>query len=177
MHHFYIKIELLYYIMENPEIYMTEPLLANGDPNPLHPEELQRRSTICRTIAKKLDNTYHADGTYDKVKKIRPMYLYVLRMFDYMDRRYSYNSFLRSCYSKTTEFISILHTEMELLAQNDPDEAKKYRYMNIFLKNMVSFRIKCIQSTLAQYSKLPGHIPLVLRSHIVSYITYLPINL
>jgi len=155
---------------------MTELLLANGDPNPLHPEELQRRATICRTIARKLDNTYHAEGTYYKVKKIRPMYLYVLRVFDYMDKRYTYNSFLRSCYSKTTEFISILHNEMGFLAHNDPGEANKYRYMKIFLKNMVSFRIKCIQSTLAQYSKLPGHFPLVLRSHIVSYITYLPIN-
>jgi len=162
--------------MANPEIYTMEPLLVNGDPNPLHPEELQRRSTICRTIAKKLDNTYQAEGTYSKVKTIRPMYLYVLRMFDYMDTRYIYNCFLRSCYSKTTEFISILRHDMEFLAHDDPDEAKEHRYMKIFLKNMVSFRIKCIQSTLAQYSKLPGHFPLVLRSHIVSYITYLPIN-
>ena len=163
--------------MANPESSMTDPLLTNGEPNPGHPEELRRRSTICRTIAGKLDQTYRADGTHSKVKTIRPMYLYVLRMFDYMDRRYIYNSFLRSCYSKTTEFISILRNEMGLLAQNDPDEAKKHRYMNIFLKNMVSFRIKCIQSTMAQYSKIPGRLPLVLRSHIVSYITYLPINL
>ena len=162
--------------MMNPEIYMTEPLLANGVPNPGHPEELRRRSTICRTIATKLDQTYRADGTHSKVKTIRPMYLYVLRMFDYMDRRYTYNTFLRSCYSKTTEFISILRIEMGFLAHNDPDEAKKYRYMNMFLKNMISFRIKCIQSAYTQYSKIPGDIPLVLRSHIVSYITYLPMN-
>ena len=101
--------------MTNLELSMTEPLLANGVPNPGHPEELRRRSTICRTIATKLDQTYRADGTHSKVKRIRPMYLYVLRMFDYMDRRYTYNSFLRSCYSKTTEFISILRNEMGLL--------------------------------------------------------------
>ena len=161
--------------MANAILSMTGPLLANGDPNVPHAEELQRRAIICRVIATKLDQTYRADGAHSKMKHMRPMYLYVLRMFDYMDRRHTYNRFLRSCYSKTTEFISIVRNEMGFLARNDPDEAKKYKYMAMFQKNMVSFRRKCIRSACAQYSKLPGHIPLEVRGNIASYIIHTPV--
>ena len=144
------------------------------DPSPA--EELHQQSRICRTISSKLDQTCHAYGTQSKITKMRPLYLYVLRMFRYMDERHTYNRFLRSCYRKTTEFIPIVRDEMGFLAQNDPDEAKKHRYMQIFTKNMENFRTKCFCSALAQYSKIPGDLPLDLRSLIVSYIAYVPMS-
>jgi len=140
-------------------------------------ERYRFQSKFCKIVSKKLDRVRETHGTYGQSRHMRPLYLYVNRVFERLVQISVYGGFLRSCYVKSNEFTTATIEVMDFQARNDPDERKKHRYMRLFIKNMEIFRRTCIRSDCAQYSKLPGHLPLDIRSIIVSYISCAPMKI
>jgi hypothetical protein len=132
---------------------------------------------FCNNVNKKLDRFRETRGIYKQSRHMRPLYLYMNRVFERLEQIPFYTRFLRACYTKSNEFTSTTIEKMDFLARNDPDERKRHRYMRLFVKNMQLFRQTCIRSDCAQYSKLPGYLPLDLRSIVVSYIACAPMKI
>tara|TARA_B110000967_G_C18335201_1_gene293983 strand:- start:194 stop:460 length:267 start_codon:yes stop_codon:yes gene_type:complete len=85
-----------------------------------------------------------------------------------MDLCIHWTQFLQATFRKSNEQLALLYEKMEFV---DADEKQ---YLTMLINNLQSFRQKCIDSTVYNFSKLPGHIPLEIKNHIVGFIAAAP---
>jgi len=135
---------------------------------------------LIKKVSKRLDRMKYVDGLYERCKQIRPMFLFFMREFQLLQVLVP---FMRTCFRKSYEFQKDVDARLDLIAEireeNGAGSAAtktEYKYLTWLVKNFKTFRRTCLQNTLQQFGKLPGHLPLDLRSHIVSYISTIPIQ-
>ena len=135
---------------------------------------------LIQKINKRLDRAKTFDGIYERCKQIRPMFLFFMREFQLLQVLVP---FMRTCFRKSYEFQIDVDARLDIIAEIQEENGAgsaatkaEYKYLNWLNKNFKTFRLACLQNTLQQFTKLPGHLPLELRSHIVSYISTIPIQ-
>ena len=165
----------------------------------------KRSKTMCSTkttLHKQFNKAilhYPYEGTlHEKSKCLRPSFLNILRNFEELGEDYDWCIFMHTLYTKIIiEFLPALIKEIndyvhldrmnsledELIFNQDIWTLSwrlelECRYMKKFRNNILSFKKKCEDLTIEYYYYLPGNkLPLDIRSHIVSFISPIPLLL
>ena len=129
---------------------------------------IKNKALIVRSLNRTVQGLKQASGLYSRSKHFRPLILQILRQFEFMDLCIHWTQFLQATFRKSNEQLALLYEKMEFV---DADEKQ---YLTMLINNLQSFRQKCIDSTVYNFSKLPGHIPLEIKNHIVGFIAAAP---
>ena len=101
---------------------------------------------------------------------IRSIFLRIIREFKWLKNDIGFTLFLNASINKTQEILCYLKKYLQSEKKNN-----NIRYINITIKNLIQFKKNCLNITLFELSKLPGHLPFDIKKYIVEYIS--PISL
>jgi len=129
---------------------------------------IKNKASIVRSVNKTVHGLKQTNGLYSRSKLFRPLILQLLRQFEFMDSGTHWTQFLQATFRKSNEQLVVLYKEMKFMTMDEK------QYLTLLINNLQSFRQKCIDSTVYNFSKLPGHIPLEIKNHIVGFIAVAP---
>ena len=114
-------------------------------------------------------NKVESGTIFMNIRYIRSIYLYLIRNFSIIiETKIYYESKLLmfAAYKKTYDISKELFNY--IIKPNILNQ--EIRYAHILLNNLKKFRKLFIKDILMDYSKLPGHLPMCIRSYIMSFI-------
>jgi len=123
-----------------------------------------------QNINNKLIKINKENDFFKKCITIRSLFLEIIREFKWLKNDIGCTSFLNASLNKTQEILlymkEYLHSEKK---------ERNIRYINLTIKNLIKFKKNCLNLTLFELSKLPGHLPIDIKKYIIEYIS--PISL
>ena len=125
---------------------------------PCHLESMKKSNN-------KLKKNILGKSQSEKCRAMRPYILKLLRLFDDLEKDFSWNELIQVAYIKITmEFLpEIVHCKQQ------------GGYIKKFEKNLRKFKKICEDTTIHYYNYLPGNkLPLDVRSKIISFISPVP---
>ena len=129
---------------------------------------IKNKELIVRSLNKTVQGLKQTSGLYSRSKQFRPLILQILRQFEFMDSCVQWTQFLQATFRKSNEQLALLYEKMKFMTVDEK------QYLIMLVNNLQSFRKKCMDSTVYNFSKLPGHIPLEIKNHIVGFIAAAP---
>ena len=146
---------------------------------------------LCQSLQKsheKADNMIlNADvKTVFKIScAIRPLMLKVIKFYPCLKNSHKYTEYLQITYNKCNDWIRSIDSEIISLESRSSDLmfvlARPFvyqaNYLKKFRKNLKKIKKLCEDSSISYYNSLPGHkIPLEIRTHIISFISQVPLE-
>lgn len=111
---------------------------------------------------------------YSKGRQSLPFVNQLLSEFAFMESQVGWSHFLQNCYQNFRVWLPNLYTQMEEVTVNDPYDTEQLKFLALIIKNLETFCANCIDNSMNNFAKLPGHIPLELKTHIVGFIAAAP---
>ena len=111
---------------------------------------------------------------YSKGRQILPFVNQLLSRFVFMESQVTWTYFLQNCYQNFCVWLPNLYTQMEFVTVNDPYDTEQLKFLALLIKNIETFCMNCVDNSMSNFAKLPGHVPLELKTHIVGFIATAP---
>jgi len=122
---------------------------------------------------------------YKNSRAIRPLMLKVIKFYPCLKNSHKYTEYLQITYNKCNDWIRRIDSEIISLESRSSDLlfvlgrpfVYQANYLKKFLKNLKNLKKLCEESSISYYNSLPGNkIPLDVRSHIVGFISQVPLK-
>jgi hypothetical protein len=132
-------------------------------------KKTQRKTNIMLANARK-------NSLYEKVKAMRPLFLKIIRMYDYLKDDLEWDKFWYVAYKKSCEFIKEIDRHDEMNYFGIELTVKELNYINIFKNNCKKMKKMCQDSSIIYYSMLPDNIPIDVRTYCIQFISHATIH-
>jgi len=136
--------------------------------------EIPEHKLLAKRLSNRIKVLKTVLGSFERAKHIRLTMLLATREFETLRVRdaaaialYTHTFMLEK---EVTTYIDELHLQL----QANKFLEHRYNYMNMLLGDIKTYRRVCLQTTLKQFTMLPGSWPLDVRKYIVSYISTMP---
>lgn len=112
---------------------------------------------------------------------IRPLMLKVIRFYPHLKNTVKYTEYLQVSYNKSKDWIMKIDREIisleEWRSETGVRKTREINYLKKFRKNLKKIKKLCEDSSISYYNSLPGNkIPLEIRTHIISFISQVPLE-
>lgn len=108
-----------------------------------------------------------ANGIYEKIKAVRPLFLKIIKIYDELKHDHEWGRFWQVVYKKACNWL----IEVDVECQSVELKVKEENYIKTFKKNLKKMKKKCEDTSISYYSLLPDKIPIDVRTHCVQYIS------
>ena len=132
-------------------------------------KKTQRKTNIMLANARK-------NSLYEKVKAMRPLFLKIIRMYDYLKYDLEWNKFWNVAYKKSCEFIKEIDRHDEMNYFGIELKVKELNYINSFKNNCKKVKKMCQDTSISYYALLPDRIPIDVRGYCVQFISHATID-
>ena len=138
----------------------------------------QFRTTFYSTMSTKFTQIENAPTKQLSIQKIRSVYLYLLRNHSLMTETRVYYDLSHLIYVAFARS-KVIQKEIEVFMEDLTNFNKNYpfatytkdiRYSKMVIKTLQNWRNLIVQDFLRDYGKMPGHLPLCIRSYIMTFI-------
>lgn len=116
------------------------------------------------------------NSLYEKVKAVRPLFLKIIRMYDYLKDDLEWDQFWNVAYKKSCEFIKELDRQEKMNYFGIELKVKELNYINSFKNNCKKMKKMCQDQSIIYYSMLPDNIPIDVRTHCIQFISHATID-
>ena len=132
-------------------------------------KKTQRKTNIMLAKARK-------NSLYEKVKAVRPLFLKIIRLYDYLKDDLEWDKFWYVAYKKSCEFIKELDRQEKMNYFGIELTVKELNYINNFKNNCKKMKKMCQDSSIIYYSMLPDNIPIDVRTYCIQFISHATID-
>ena len=108
-----------------------------------------------------------ANGVYEKVKAVRPLFLKIIKIYDELKHDHDWCNFWRVVYKKTCKWLK----EIDVMCESIELKVKEENYIRTFKKNLKKMKKMCEDTSISYYSLLPDRIPIDVRSNCIQFIS------
>ena len=108
-----------------------------------------------------------ANGVYEKVKAVRPLFLKIIKIYDELKHDHDWCKFWRVVYKKTCKWLK----EIDVMCESIELKVKEENYIRTFKKNLKKMKKMCEDTSISYYSLLPDRIPIDVRSNCIQFIS------
>jgi len=121
------------------------------------------RFALSADIRLRLERLETVNVFFHRCKLLRPLWLLLLRRFDFLQHVPGSTRFIRTAYQQAGAMIT------DLLAKKDVERGEA-RYTDLLARNLRAYRKRCERAALGQFVCIPSSLPLDVRSHIVGFL-------
>ena len=108
-----------------------------------------------------------ADGVYEKVKAVRPLFLKIIKIYDELKHDHDWGEFWNISYKKSCQWLK----EIDVMCESIELKVKEENYIRTFKKNLKKMKKMCEDTSISYYSLLPDRIPIDVRTHCIQFIS------
>jgi len=108
-----------------------------------------------------------ANGIYEKIKAVRPLFLKVIKIYDKLKHNPKWNEFWQVAYKKSCQWLG----DIDKMCLFIKLKVKEENYIKTFKKNLRKMKKLCEDTSMSYYSLLPDNFPIDVRTHCIKFIS------